>query len=101
VSKEQFRWWKFPIGSGRSFPIKRKDFDLALKAVPVASLHEVVSGPQRYRTPAKYFDAIGLREPRNIDANRFLPLASATWSGIDGGPGTEYGGGDQDLRRAV
>jgi hypothetical protein len=86
VADEQFRWWRIPIGSGRSFPIKRKDLDVALAATPV-SLYEVVSHPQWYRTPAEYFDATGIPQPRSIDTDTFLPLSSAAWSGIDGPAG--------------
>jgi hypothetical protein len=74
----------YPDRAGTSFPIKRKDFDAALADTPVASLHDVLSRPQIYRSAADYFWGTGLPEPRNIDASDFLPLASATWQGIDG-----------------
>jgi hypothetical protein len=62
-------------------------FDAALEETPVRALREVVLHPNRDRSPKEFFWAVGIKLPSRLDEDSdWLPLATATWRGLDQQP---------------
>jgi hypothetical protein len=82
---EQYRWWRYPLPRGESYPIKRMEFDRALLETPVAALRQVVLSTDAKRTPQDFFLYCGLPLPKDIRSD-WVPFATATWFSVEQTP---------------